>query len=142
MPEHVKNDLNKLCDNNTAVTDKFFCNGNVVSYFYANIEYVHRRDLNSTSFVRALTGPLQGEWVRVRAMTLFDIIVFRERGDALNNTCLWLHELKHVQQFRARGRTKFCRQYIGDGCNSYNSEGCPIEAPAYDIQGKCKMAGF
>ena len=39
-----------------------------------------------------------------------------------------------------RGVTKFCRQCLGDGYNSYDQKGCPIEKLAYDIESQCENA--
>ena len=62
----------------------------------------------------------------VQAVTLIDIIVFRNADDALNNVALWAHELKHVQQYLQWGAREFAARYTRD----YNA----VEAPAYAIQ--------
>ncbi|MBT8769077.1 DUF4157 domain-containing protein [Pseudomonas sp. DB1] len=62
----------------------------------------------------------------VNAVTLVDIIVFRNEDDALNNVALWAHELKHVQQYLQWGVRDFAVRYTRD----YNE----VEAPAYEIQ--------
>jgi hypothetical protein len=64
----------------------------------------------------------------VNAVTLVDIIVFRNPDDALNNAALWAHELKHVQQYLQWGVGEFAARYTRD----YNA----IEAPAYEIQAR------
>jgi hypothetical protein len=64
----------------------------------------------------------------VDAVTLVDIIVFRNPDDALNNAALWAHELKHVQQYQQWGVREFATRYTRD----YNA----IEAPAYEIQAR------
>lgn len=64
----------------------------------------------------------------VEAVTLVDIIVFRDPDDALNNAALWAHELKHVQQYQQWGVGEFAKRYTRD----YNA----IEAPAYEIQAR------
>jgi hypothetical protein len=60
------------------------------------------------------------------AVTLIDIIVFRDEGDALNNVALWAHELKHVQQYQEWGVNEFAVRYT----RNYND----VETPAYAIQ--------
>ena len=62
----------------------------------------------------------------VRAVTLLDIIVFRHPEDAANNTALWAHELKHVEQYLQWGAEGFARHYSQD----FNS----VEKPAYELQ--------
>jgi len=62
----------------------------------------------------------------VRAVTLIDIIVFRNPEDALNDVALWAHELKHVQQYQQWGDREFATRYTRD----YEA----VEAPAYEIQ--------
>ncbi len=46
------------------------------------------------------------------AVTLIDVIVFRNATDAYNNVLLWAHELKHVQQFRDWGTGGFVLRYL------------------------------
>ncbi len=48
------------------------------------------------------------------AITLDDVIVFAERGDALTDPALWVHELMHVMQFREWGLDEFARRYLED----------------------------
>lgn len=48
------------------------------------------------------------------AVTLIDVIVFKKATDAYNNTTLWAHELKHVQQFHEWGVAGFVRRYLED----------------------------
>ncbi|MNN49140.1 hypothetical protein D3C81_1636490 [compost metagenome] len=62
----------------------------------------------------------------INAVTLVDIIVFRDPEDALNNVALWAHELKHVQQYQQWGVREFATRYTRD----YSA----VEAPAYEIQ--------
>ena len=68
----------------------------------------------------------------VQAVTLIDIIVFRNADDALNNVALWAHELKHVQQYLQWGAREFAARYTRD----YNA----VEAPAYAIQTQVSRA--
>lgn len=62
----------------------------------------------------------------VQAVTLIDIIVFRNAADAQDNVALWAHELLHVQQYQQWGVREFARRYTRD----HNA----IEAPAYKLQ--------
>ena len=57
---------------------------------------------------------------------LRDVIILSNETDL----CTWLHELKHVRQFRDRSFGKFCVGYIKQGCPQ-NSRACPLEAEAY-----------
>lgn len=68
----------------------------------------------------------------INAVTLVDIIVFRNADDALNNVALWAHELKHVQQYQQWGVREFAARYTRD----YNA----VEAPAYEIQTQVAQA--
>lgn len=68
----------------------------------------------------------------VNAVTLIDIIVFRDEGDAQDNVALWAHELHHVQQYQQWGVDEFARRYSRD----YDT----VEAPAYEIQAKVSKA--
>ncbi|WP_009398412.1 eCIS core domain-containing protein [Pseudomonas bharatica] len=62
----------------------------------------------------------------VAAVTLVDVIVFRNAADARDNVALWAHELKHVQQYQQWGVDDFAARYTRD----YEA----VEAPAYKIQ--------
>ena len=62
----------------------------------------------------------------VQAVTLIDIIVFRNAADAQDNVALWAHELLHVQQYQQWGVREFARRYTRDHD--------AIEAPAYQLQ--------
>lgn len=68
----------------------------------------------------------------VNAVTLMDLIVFRNAADAENNVALWAHELKHVQQYLQWGVQDFAARYTRD----YSS----VEKPAYEIQGQVTRA--
>ena len=68
----------------------------------------------------------------INAVTLIDIIVFRNAEDALNDVALWAHELKHVQQYQQWGVREFATRYTRD----YNA----VEAPAYEIQTQVSKA--
>ena len=60
------------------------------------------------------------------AVTLIDVIVFKSRTDAYNDVSLWVHELRHVKQFRDWGTRDFAIRYL----RSWNS----VEGEAYAAQ--------
>ncbi|WP_416739858.1 eCIS core domain-containing protein [Pseudomonas sp. NFX71] len=66
----------------------------------------------------------------VGAVTLIDIILFRDAQTAEQNVVLWAHELKHVQQFQEWGVEGFAQRYTQD----FNA----VEAPAYAIQAEVR----
>ncbi|WP_223490077.1 DUF4157 domain-containing protein [Pseudomonas sp. A-RE-19] len=66
----------------------------------------------------------------VGAVTLIDIILFRDAQTAEQNIALWAHELKHVQQYQEWGVEGFAQRYTHD----FNA----VEAPAYAIQAEVR----
>ncbi|WP_217477229.1 DUF4157 domain-containing protein [Stutzerimonas stutzeri] len=62
----------------------------------------------------------------IAAITLVDIIVFRNEADARDNVALWAHELKHVEQYLRWGVGEFARRYTED----YHS----VEQPGYAME--------
>lgn len=68
----------------------------------------------------------------IRAVTLIDLIVFREAEAAALDVALWAHELHHVQQYREWGVDGFARRYTRD------PDG--VEGPAYDLQVQVSQA--
>ena len=62
----------------------------------------------------------------VVAVTLIDVVVFRNEDGALHDLALWAHELKHVQQYRELGVDGFAQQYVRNAST--------LEDPAYAIQ--------
>lgn len=58
----------------------------------------------------------------VQAITLIDVILFREDVSDPANLPLWIHELKHVEQFMDWGVREFAQRYIDDPAS--------VEAPA------------
>jgi hypothetical protein len=62
----------------------------------------------------------------VGAVTLIDVILFRDAQTAEQDIALWAHELKHVQQYQEWGVEGFAQRYTQD----FNA----VEAPAYAIQ--------
>lgn len=53
----------------------------------------------------------------VAAITLIDVIVFRNAEDAYQDPALWAHELAHVAQFLTWGTAEFSRLYVADSKN-------------------------
>jgi hypothetical protein len=68
----------------------------------------------------------------VGAVTLIDIILFRDAQTAEQNIALWAHELKHVQQYQEWGVEGFAQRYTQD----FNA----VEAPAYAIQAEVRRS--
>ncbi|TPG82604.1 eCIS core domain-containing protein [Pseudomonas mandelii] len=66
----------------------------------------------------------------VGAVTLIDIILFRDAQSAEQDVALWAHELKHVQQYQEWGVDGFAQRYTQD----FNA----VEAPAYAIQAEVR----
>jgi hypothetical protein len=56
-------------------------------------------------------GNLSIQYGGAGAVTLIDVIVFKQAGD-VNNATLWAHELKHVEQFRDWGTKSFAVRYV------------------------------
>ncbi|PMU10962.1 MULTISPECIES: DUF4157 domain-containing protein [unclassified Pseudomonas] len=67
----------------------------------------------------------------VGAVTLIDIILFRDAQTAEQDIALWAHELKHVQQYLEWGVEGFAQRYTQD----FNA----VEAPAYAIQAEVRQ---
>lgn len=51
--------------------------------------------------------------INVRALALFDVIVFRDRAVAADPV-IWAHELAHVRQYDDWGLPQFVRRYLRD----------------------------
>lgn len=66
----------------------------------------------------------------VGAVTLIDIVLFRDAQTAEQDIALWAHELKHVQQYLEWGVEGFAQRYTQD----FNA----VEAPAYAIQAEVR----
>ncbi|WP_284946749.1 eCIS core domain-containing protein [Acidisoma cladoniae] len=62
----------------------------------------------------------------VTAVTLVDLIVFRNPNDAYGNPALWAHELTHVKQFMDWGVENFGIRYARNPDD--------VENPAYAVQ--------
>ncbi len=62
----------------------------------------------------------------VQAVTLVDVVVFRNAEDAELDVALWAHELHHVLQYRQWGSAGFAQRYTRD----FEA----VEGPAYDVQ--------
>ncbi|POF43809.1 hypothetical protein B0D71_03140 [Pseudomonas laurylsulfativorans] len=68
----------------------------------------------------------------VGAVTLIDIILFRDVQAAEQDIALWAHELKHVQQYQEWGVEGFAQRYTQD----FNA----VESPAYAIQAEVRRS--
>ncbi|WP_322978038.1 DUF4157 domain-containing protein [Pseudomonas sp. C11] len=68
----------------------------------------------------------------VQAVTLVDVVVFRDAGAAADDATLWAHELWHVQQYREWGTDGFAQRYTRD----FQS----VEGPAYAMQARVRRA--
>lgn len=61
----------------------------------------------------------------VQAVTLVDVVVFRDAQAAAEDPVLWAHELWHVQQYREWGTDGFAQRYT----RNFQS----VEGPAYEV---------
>ena len=89
-----------------------------------------RYKVSDNEHFSAATAMLQNP--DIGAVTLIDIIIFRDAQAAEQNTALWAHELKHVQQYQEWGVDGFAQRYTQD----FNA----VEAPAYAIQAEVRRA--
>ncbi|KAB0489374.1 eCIS core domain-containing protein [Pseudomonas vancouverensis] len=89
-----------------------------------------RYKVGDISQLNAATAMLQNP--DVGAVTLIDLIIFRDAQGAEQDVALWAHELKHVQQFQEWGVAGFAQRYTED----FNT----VEAPAYAIQIEVRKA--
>ena len=58
----------------------------------------------------------------VIAVTLDDVVVFRNEVDALTNRELWAHELVHVLQYETLGVEGFAQEYLSSGGSTLERE--------------------
>ena len=72
-----------------------------------------------------------------RAMCLQDVIVFRDLQDVYNDVALWVHELKHLEQYDRLGLERFAAEYTvnrqtyeNEANNAENSAIAKIDAGA------------
>jgi hypothetical protein len=91
------------------------------------LDTAHYKVSDASQFTAA-TAMLQNP--DVGAVTLIDIILFRDVQTAEQNLAVWAHELKHVQQFQEWGVDGFAQRYTQD----FNA----VEAPAYAIQAEVR----
>ncbi len=94
------------------------------SYYDIQVLDAVRYKVGDSETLSAANAMLQNP--DVLAVTLVDIIVFRNAADAQDNVALWAHELLHVQQYQQWGVREFARRYTRDHE--------AIEAPAYKRQ--------
>lgn len=72
------------------------------------------------------------------AMTLGDVIVFRDAHRAESDASLWAHELQHVLQFESWGISRFAETYLTDW-QSVESE-ARMAASEFDIWEEVRKA--
>lgn len=72
----------------------------------------------------------------VSAITLDDVIVFRDKADGETNLVLWSHELVHVLQYQTLGVDGFARDYLKSGGTEFEDE-----AETFSKQVEQKLAG-
>ncbi|MBU6956995.1 DUF4157 domain-containing protein [Pseudomonas sp. CVAP len=89
-----------------------------------------RYKISDNGQLNAATAMLQNP--DVGAVTLIDIILFRDAQTAEQDVALWAHELKHVQQYQEWGVEGFAQRYTQD----FNA----VEAPAYAIQAEVRRS--
>lgn len=82
-------------------------------------DYVPRDVLDAVRWCAACGGELSLQKGTFRlglapAITLDHVIVFAERDAALTDPALWIHELRHVMQFREWGVDGFAARYVED----------------------------
>ena len=68
----------------------------------------------------------------VQAVTLVDVVVFRDAAAAAQDAALWAHELWHVQQYREWGTDGFAQRYTRD----FQA----VEGPAYEMGERVRKA--
>nr|WP_178112329.1 DUF4157 domain-containing protein [Pseudomonas sp. WS 5019] len=68
----------------------------------------------------------------VQAVTLVDVVVFRNADAAAEDAALWAHELWHVQQYREWGTDGFAQRYT----RNFQS----VEGPAYEMGERVRKA--
>ncbi|AXQ95640.1 DUF4157 domain-containing protein [Cereibacter azotoformans] len=76
-----------------------------------DLEMVRWRVGGGTEFSLQRNAVLHGN---ASAITLGEVVVFADEGDALANASLWAHELRHVGQYREWGVVGFARRYLRD----------------------------
>lgn len=68
----------------------------------------------------------------VQAVTLVDVVVFRDAEATAQDAALWAHELWHVQQYREWGTDGFAQRYT----RNFQS----VEGPAYEMGERVRKA--
>ncbi len=72
----------------------------------------------------------------VSAITIDDVVVFRDKADGETNRVLWSHELVHVLQYQTLGVDGFARDYLKSGGTAFEDE-----AETFSAQVKQKLEG-
>ncbi|KAF1054260.1 MAG: hypothetical protein GAK43_00989 [Stenotrophomonas maltophilia] len=102
----------------------------LTSYFPAQVLDAARYRVGDDQELNAANAMLQNQ--DVAAVTLIDVIVFREANAAQGDVALWAHELTHVQQYQQLGVEGFADRYVRD----YRS----LEDPAYALQNRVERS--
>ncbi len=96
--------------------------------------YIDEQDMNIVRFRVGDAGTFNFAGMTMRygniggdvgAVTLIDVVVFRNASDAYGNPGLWAHELTHVKQYRLWGLQSFAVSYVRNWHD--------VEDPAYGI---------
>lgn len=98
-------------------------------YDDALLDEVRYRD-GITDEMDAATVMLQNP--DVQAVTLVDVVVFRDAQAAAADPVLWAHELWHVQQYREWGTDGFAQRYT----RNFQA----VEGPAYEMGERVRKA--
>ncbi len=96
----------------------------LVPYFDAALLDLARYRIGDSSELGAASAMLHDP--DIKAVTLVDVILFRDREGALEDVALWAHELVHAQQYREWGVEGFASRYAEDADS--------VEGPAYEMQ--------
>lgn len=72
----------------------------------------------------------------VTAITIDDIVVFRDKADGESDRVLWSHELVHVLQYQTLGVDGFAKEYLESGGTAFEDE-----AETFSTQVKEKLKG-
>lgn len=82
------------------------------AYFPERVLNIARFKVGDNGIVNAARTAMNN--ADVSAVTLIDVIVFRNASDAASNVTLWAHELLHVQQYADWGTRDFALRYTRD----------------------------
>ena len=128
MPTEIRTSLGYLCS--SSYSDRyFFCNGSGdVLASYLNIPYAPADKVPSLSLSNIAI--YNGDKI---AQALVDILVIHPKD--VGDVCLWVHELKHIQQYRNDGLRDFVARYLRQ-----QAQGDPrYENEAHAIEDQCRI---